>query len=171
MHPAIADLVAYFDGELPSETQARIIEEHVQHCESCRKELCAIEEDFLLFSHLAGEIPVQSQVKEGMHAIQQAMAGRSAEGPSRVSFDSELPFSPAILASISKELTIYLGARGVEKLMARMGTTTLSVEELVANIGPLMVGLLGDRGGSAVAGRIATLCCSPAARASGLGAQ
>jgi predicted anti-sigma-YlaC factor YlaD len=170
MHPTNADLVAYRDGELPSENHARI-KEHLQHCERCRIEAGAIEEGLLLFNHLAGEVGVPPEFEAGLLALQKAMDDRSAEGPARARSSMELPVSQAMLASISKELTIYLGARAAQKLLARMTTTTFSVEDLIGNIGPLMAGLLGDRGGSAVAGRIAMLCGTTPTRASGSVAQ
>ncbi len=166
MHPTNADLVAYRDGELAPGNHARI-KEHLQHCERCRIEAGSIEEGLSFFSHLAGEVEVPPEFEAGLLKLQKAMDARSAEGPARTPSSIEVPVSPAMLVSIREELTIYLGARAAQKLLARMRTPTLSVEDLIGNIGPLMAGLLGDRGGSAVAGRIAMLCGTTSTRASG----
>jgi len=166
MHPTNADLVAYRDGELAPGNHARI-KEHLLHCERCRTEAGAIEEGLSLFNHLAGEVEVPPEFEAGLLKLQKAMDDRSVEGPAGAPSSIELQVSPAMLVSISKELTIYLGARAAQKLLARMRTPTLSVEDLIGNIGPLMSGLLGDRGGSAVAGRIAMLCGTTTTRASG----
>jgi predicted anti-sigma-YlaC factor YlaD len=166
IHPTNADLVAYRDGELPPANHARI-KEHLQHCKRCQKETLAIEEDLLLFNHLAGEVEVQPEIEAELLELQRAMDDRIMEGPAQAPSGNELQVSPTILASISKELAIYLGARAAEKLMARMRTTMFSVEDLVGNVGPLMVSLLGDRGGSAVAGRVAMLCKTTSTQAPG----
>ena len=84
----------------------------------------------MLFSHLAGEVEVQPEIEAGLLEIQRAMDDRIMEGPAQAPSGNELQVSPTILASISKELAIYLGARAAEKLMARMKTTTFSVEDL-----------------------------------------
>jgi Putative zinc-finger len=166
MHPTNADLVAYRDGELSPGNHSRV-KQHLQLCERCQNEALAIEEDLLIFGQLAHAAEIDSQEETGLRRLQEAMDARVVTGGSQPASGTVAEVSPAAVASVSKELAIYLGAHAAEKLLARLRTTTFSVEDLVASIGPLMVGLLGNRGGSAVTGKIALLCGSSTKPASG----
>lgn len=159
MHPTSADLVAYRDGELSPGNYSRV-KQHLQLCERCQKEALAIEEDLLIFGQLAKAAEFDSQEEAGLQRLQEAMDALVVTGGSQTVSGTVSEVSPAAVASVSNELAIYLGAHAAEKLLARLKSTKFSVEDLVTSIGPLMVGLLGNRGGSAVTGKIVLLCGS-----------
>ncbi len=152
MHPTNATLIAYRDGELAPDVHARI-EAHLQQCEQCKAAALRVEEDLLHFEQLTRGVEVGPLYEAGWVNLQTAMADQSVEVPP----SSALQISPEILDSIRMELTIYLGAQAAERILARARISAPMLQDLVKVIEPLMVGLLGNRGGSAVAGRLALL--------------
>lgn len=160
-HPVNADLIAYRDGELASRTRAAV-KRHLERCERCRKELVLIEEDLLHFGQLANRIEPDSDtlMNKGMFDLQQAMERHDAKLDQAPSTSLAITPAAEVLASVRKELAIYLGARAAEQFLAEAQSRSFVAQDLVSLVEPLMVGLLGNQGGSAVAGRVALLCKS-----------
>ncbi len=160
MHPARAILMAYRDGELPAGRCARIAN-HLQHCQQCNETVLSLEKGLQHFGQFMGGVEVGPLVEAGLTRLQEAMAGRNLEGTQIPLPVSKPLISPVALDSIQTELTIYIGAQAAEKILARARSTMPTPQDLVDTIEPLMVGLLGSRGASAVAGKVALLCGSP----------
>jgi anti-sigma factor RsiW len=157
LHPTNADLIAFKDGELPPDRHA-MVGNHLQHCQRCKEEAHSLQADLSLFDHWARVDGLEPLLEAGLRELQGAMEDPSPAVPQSSPSQAELQISPMRLASIRKELTIYLGTRAVEKILARTRSTAPIPQDLISLIEPLMVGLLGNQGGSAVAGRVALLC-------------
>ncbi len=159
LHPSNADLIAYRDRELPPGTRAAT-RRHLEACERCRKEVALIEEGLLRFDQLARRIDPDTDalVEASLLELQQAMERHDAEVQRTPVTSLEARPTSEILASVRKELAIYLGARGAQQFLEKAQSTSFVAQDLANLVEPLMGGLLGNKGGSAVAGRVALLC-------------
>ena len=161
MHPTSAELIAHRDGELPRSSHERV-GNHLQYCALCQKEVISIEEDFLYFDQLMSGVDVGPPVRACLLEMQKTMDTCNTEVLQGPSSKSEPLLSPMLLSSIRAELAIYLGAQAAEKVLPRTQLIKSVPGDLISTIEPLMAGLIGGQGASAVTERLTLLCESAA---------
>ncbi len=159
-HPEEANLLAYRDGELPPRQLSRV-GNHLKRCASCQSTLASFEMDIRAFEEMTTGLDAGgSRVEIGMFQLQDAIHNRLAGGNNSQSRDYWFELPDDLLGDVHAELKIYLGSQAAKKFLGRVKTESHTPLELVGVIEPLMMGLLGTDGGSAVAKRVAFLCGS-----------
>jgi len=157
-HPKEVTLLSFRDGELEPSEQTHI-EKHLNRCTLCRNTLASLEMDIQTFEQFAKSSKVTgSSVEVGLFQLEDFLESRpvASNKPLSSNYWFELPAD--LLVSVRAELETYLGRHAAAELLERARNTSHSTQQLVNFVQPIMAGLLGSEGGSAVGKRVALLC-------------
>lgn len=160
IHPAISDLLAFRDCELPLLERTKV-QEHLNRCSHCQKELAFIETGLSKFEKVTASVRNSPGTSEaGLFHLQDAIVDRILECHRGTSFRNELELSSYLRKSIEIELEIYLGSLAAGKILRQETAVSLTPWELIDRIRSLVTGFLGREGGLAIAERLTQLCNS-----------
>ena len=145
-HPSKATLMAALDAELAPGQHARV-EHHLAKCSLCRAHLEELREGLRSFDRSVAGTRVDFSLERGFEKIVSAIQARGGFADVRSLLHEKK--SP-VYASLSSELSIYLGSHAATQLLDRCGDSLSRREELNEAVAPVVVAFLGQHTGSAV---------------------
>lgn len=100
----------------------------------------------------------RSSVEAGLFRLEGVLESRTIESNKSPGSEYWFELPSDLLVSVRSELETYIGRRAATDLLERAKRTSHSTQQLVNFVEPVMAGLLGTEGGSAVGKRVAFLC-------------
>lgn len=139
MHPKLATLVAYQDGELAPKRQ-RKVGSHLSKCMRCRLECTQLHHEFERYLAIEAESPNPLPAPD--EDLEQILAGirrwKSAVAPVKVA-------GAELTARMVAQISIYLGSGAASLVEDRMRRAPHK-EGLLASVEPLLSAFIGKNG-------------------------
>lgn len=146
MHPDVAALVAYQDGEL-TPRRAQKIESHLSKCTRCQRESTQLRQDLDQYLIEAGRTAAPPALSEDLEKMLAGIRRWKSEAPETGSLGAELS------SRITAQLDVYLGSGAASLVGNRTGQES-HPENLLACLDPLLGAFLGRNAATALTNQL-----------------